>query len=106
MNTARISISPDIVKDIARLTTLATPGVVGLADAPTSVLHRSPPKGVDVEMIGELARITLHVTAATDQSLPALGAMIKRKIAGAVEEIAGIKVESISVSFEDVRIAA
>ena len=105
MNSARVSISPDTIKDIARLSTLATPGVVGLADSPANMLQRAAFKGVEVTMVNEIASISLHVTATTDQSLMALGNQIKHNVAEAVAEIAGIKIESINVAFEDVRTA-
>ena len=97
------SISPDIIKDIARITTLATPGVVGLVDAHGSVLQRNAFKGVEVTMDGDAAIVAVHVTAATDQSLIALGNQIKLNVAGAVDEITGIKIASVRVTFEDVR---
>ena len=97
------SISPDIVRDIARITTLATPGVLSLVDAQSGMLQRNAFKGVEVIMNGDAAIVSLHLTAETDQSLVALGNQIKHNVTDAVDEITGIKIESVSVTFEDVR---
>jgi uncharacterized alkaline shock family protein YloU len=97
------TISPNIVRDIARLTTLATPGVMGLVDTP-GMLGRTQYRGVEVSMDGEArAQVQLRVSAAADQSLHALGRHIQQSVAEAVDEMTGIHVTRVDVTFEDIR---
>ena len=103
MKEATVSISPNIVKDIARLTTLATPGVTGLVET-HGVLGRTQFRGVEVTMDGaQRASVHLRVSAAADQSLHALGRTIKQAVAEAVDEMTGIHVTTVDVTFEDIR---
>jgi uncharacterized alkaline shock family protein YloU len=96
------TISPDIIKDVARLTTLATPGVLALVDA-TGLLGRVKYRGVEVDMDGEHAAIRLHVVAATGHNLRELGAEVQRAVADAVDEMTGMYVKRVDVTFEDAR---
>jgi uncharacterized alkaline shock family protein YloU len=98
----RVTISPDVVREVARITTLATPGVLAMAER---VRLRSGRKsgGVDVAIQNDEVQIRLRVIAATDCALHKLGQQIQSNVAGAIAEIAGMMVASIDVSFEDVR---
>jgi uncharacterized alkaline shock family protein YloU len=101
-----LSISPTIVRDIARLTTLATPGVISLTDV-NGLFGRVRARGVDVTINPDRsASISLHVVASADQSLKTLGAKIQSAVIEAVDEMTGLRVRRVDVSFEDVRSVA
>ncbi len=116
MSMGNVTVSPDVVREVARITTLATPGVLGLAEknAPHGGARgqaHGEPAGVSVitqteQGAGQGAgriRIHLCVIAATDQPLYKLGEQIQANVVGAVAEVAGIEVASVDVTFEDVR---
>lgn len=111
----KVTISPDVVREVARITTLATPGVLAMAERPVgrntvdpgvSVVVQAAAPGEDASAGANGKRtlqITLHVIAAADQPLQRLGQQIQSNVAGAIAEIAGMVVASVDVTFEDVR---
>jgi uncharacterized alkaline shock family protein YloU len=113
MTLGNVTVSPDVVRELARITTLATPGVLGLAEkaAARAQAHgertHGERTGVDVvtqdESGASRVRIHVRVIAATDQPLYKLGEQIQANVVGAVAEVAGIEVASVDVTFEDVR---
>ncbi len=117
----KVTISPDVVREVARITTLATPGVLAMAERPVGRSSVDPGVSVTVqpEQVGIVGdgcgpasgstaggatlHIKLRVIAAADQPLRRLGQQIQAGVAGAVAEIAGMTVTSVDVTFEDVR---
>ncbi len=99
----KVTISPEVIRDIARVTTLATPGVLALVERQPRHKHSPVDTGVDVEMDEDKVSIRLRIIAAVNQPLLKLGEHIQTTVASAVAEIAGIAVASVDVSFEDVR---
>jgi uncharacterized alkaline shock family protein YloU len=116
----KVTISPDVVREVARITTLATPGVLAMAERPAGRNNVDP--GVSVIVLeaargddakgdganddhgsGPTLQIKLHVIAAVNQPLHKLGQQIQNNVAGAIAEIAGMTVTSVDVTFEDVR---
>ena len=102
----KVTISPDVVREVARITTLATPGVLAMAERPAGRNNVDP--GVSVTVLddaygGHTLQIKLRVVAAVNQPLHKLGQQIQANVAGAVAEIAGMTVTSVDVTFEDVR---
>ena len=102
----KVTISPDVIRDVARVTTLATSGVLAMAERQPRHKHSPIDTGVDVEMEDEQASIRLRVIASVNQPLLKLGEQIQTTVASAIAEIAGITVTSVDVSFEDVRTKA
>jgi uncharacterized alkaline shock family protein YloU len=100
MNT--ITISPEIVQDIARITTLATQGVIGLARKPNSWRSHEN-HGISVNLSNNSATIGLNVVGSTGVSLIELAANIRKNVAQAVSEVTGISVKEVDITFEDVR---
>jgi uncharacterized alkaline shock family protein YloU len=97
----KVTISPDVVREVARITTLATPGVLAMAERPNP--RGAGDSGVDVSVQDDNVQLKLRVIAASDVPLHKLGQQIQSNVAGAVVEIAGMIVTSVDVSFEDVR---
>ena len=97
----KVTISPDVVREVARITTLATPGVLAMAERPAGRNNVDP--GVSVTVQDEILQIGLRVIAAVNQPLQKLGQQIQANVAGAINEIAGMTVTTVDVTFEDVR---
>jgi uncharacterized alkaline shock family protein YloU len=95
------------VREVARITTLATPGVLAMADRMGarggSTRGGNHTGGVEVAIHEDKVQVRLRVIAAADISLRKLGQMIQTNVAGAVAEIAGMTVTNVDVTFEDVR---
>ncbi|HEY3341719.1 MAG TPA: Asp23/Gls24 family envelope stress response protein [Anaerolineae bacterium] len=97
----KVTISPEVVREVARITTLATPGVLAMAERPIGRNNVDP--GVSVVAQDDTLQIKLSVIAAVNQPLHKLGQQIQANVAGAVTEIAGMTVTKVDVTFEDVR---
>lgn len=102
---ANVSVSADVIRDVARITTLATEGVLGLVDQPVviSVPMREAFRSVDVVMKEQKAHVSLHVIAADDVALIDLGKRIQHDVSEAIDEMCGVEVHAVDVSIEDVR---
>ena len=98
----KVVLSPDVMRDVARITTLATPGVLAMASAPEHG-RKGKVDGVEVEMLESGARIRLRVIAAVNLPLQNLGEQIQSNVASAIAEITGMTASAVDVIFEDVR---
>ncbi|MCL4504534.1 MAG: Asp23/Gls24 family envelope stress response protein [Chloroflexi bacterium] len=98
----KVILSPDVMRDVARITTLATPGVLAMASAPARG-RKTAVDGVEVEMQESGAHIRLRVIAAVNLPLQKLGEQIQSNVAAAIAEITGMTVTAVDVIFEDVR---
>ena len=124
MAMGKVTISPDVVREVARITTLATPGVLRLAEKPGSressrgdtggveIMIQDDPDQRDASILAHAStlaqnlmrvRVHVHVLAAADLPLSKLGQQIQTNVIGAVAEIAGIEVTCVDVTFVDVR---
>ncbi len=102
-----VSISPDVVREVARITTLATPGVLALVDKPGARnASRDAFRGVEVAVRDKRAHVRLRLVAAADVSLIELGHKLQTDVSSAVAELVGMDVTAVDVTFEDVRIPA
>jgi uncharacterized alkaline shock family protein YloU len=100
-----VSISPDVVREVARITTLATPGVLALVDKPGAPARASRDafRGVEVAVRDNRAHVRLRLIAAANISLLELGQKLQTDVASAVAELVGMDVTAVDVTFEDVR---
>ncbi len=108
----KVTISPEVVLQVARITTLATPGVLGLvedaapgsASAGGSLKHTL--RGIVASIEDGAAHISVHIIAASNVPLTRLARQIQTNIANAIAEIAGLETAAVDVTIEDVRAAA
>ncbi|MGQ9813538.1 MAG: Asp23/Gls24 family envelope stress response protein [Candidatus Roseilinea sp.] len=104
----KVTIAPEVVLQVARITTLATPGVLGLVEETSrhSVSAGSPLKhtlrGIVASIEDGAARIRVHIIAASNVPLTQLARQLQVNIANAIAEIAGIETAAVDVTVEDV----
>ena len=97
----RITVAPEVLETIARLTTLAVPGVARLqSSAGVGRLLRQG--GVRIEMVGSSAAIELHVVTEPDINLLRIGHQIQAEVTRAIQDLVGMEVHSVDVYVEDV----
>jgi len=99
----RVTIAPDVLIAIARLTTLSVPGVVRLV--PTGLqgfLRRGAPEGVLVQVSGDYVRFDLFIVADADTNLYQVGHKIQAEVARATRDMVGMDIEAINVHIQDV----
>jgi uncharacterized alkaline shock family protein YloU len=102
----KVTISPEVVLQVARITTLATPGVLGLVDAQNKPAPRHAQRGIEALLEDGRARIRLNVIASAATPLVILGQQIQANVANAMAEIVGIEDTAVDVTFVDVRLRA
>ncbi len=99
----RVTIAPEVLIAIARLTTLNVPGVVRMA--PTGLqgfLRRGGPEGALVEVNGDSVHFDLFIVADAGANLRQVGQKIQAEIARAIRDMVGMGIEAINVHILDV----
>ncbi len=99
----RVTIAPDVLITIARLTALTVPGV--LRFVPTGMrgaLRRGGHEGVLLAVEQDRVRLDLFIVADAHANLRQVGQRIQAEIARAVRDMVGMDIEAINVHIQDV----
>jgi uncharacterized alkaline shock family protein YloU len=75
--------------------------VVRAAELAEGARVRRPRRGVDVDVSGESANVTLRLEARYGTVLPALARTVQQEVAGALEQMCGLEVTTVDVSIEE-----
>lgn len=101
-----VTIAPGVLLTIARLATLAVPGVVHMGNTPGGVdrlLRRVPAaNGVQIAVSDDTVTVHLYVVAEATANLREMSTQIQRSVERSIRELLGMKVESVNVHIEDV----
>jgi len=97
----RITIAPEVLETIARLTALAVPGVARLTSPPgvRRLLRRD---GVRIKIIEDSVYVMLNVVAEPHVNLLRIGHQIQAEVTRAIQDMIGMDVGSVDVYIEDV----
>lgn len=109
-NLGAITIAPEVLIDIVRLTALATPGVARLApNYPNSVrrlLSAKASQGIRIDIEDDSVSVDLYIVAEPDTQMLALGQTLQREISRAIQNVVGMPVKQVNIHIEDVAIRA
>jgi len=97
----KTTVEPQVLETIARLTTLAVPGVVRMASSP-GMRHLLRQDGVEIEVVGSSVRVKLYVVTESHVSMLGVGRQIQAEVTRAIQDMVGMEVESVDVHIEDV----
>ena len=75
--------------------------VVTAAELVDGARVRRPRRGLDVSVTGGRARVELELAARYDVVLPVLGREVQASVANALRTSAGLEVEAVDVSIEE-----
>jgi uncharacterized alkaline shock family protein YloU len=75
--------------------------VVRAAELADGARVRRPRRGVDVEVAGGSATVTLRLAARYGTVLPQVAEDVQRQVATALEQMCGIEVASVDVAIEE-----
>ena len=97
----QITVAPEVLETIVRLTTLAVPGVVRFT--PPLGIQRllGMENGIHVSVMDGIVRVDLHVVAKSSHNVLALARQIQAEVTRAVADIVGLEVERVNVYVED-----
>ncbi len=96
----KTTIAPSVLNTIARLTTLAVPGVSRLAES------KSEQDGVRIEIKGDSIIFDLFVIISSDQNARLVAEEIQTRVNRAITEMVGMEVAKINVHIADVDVEA
>ncbi len=105
-NLGSVSVAPEVLLDVVRLTALATPGVARLSNTHPSGFSRlftgKAAEGIRLEIDDSTVTIDLYIVAEPDAQMLQLGQTLQREISRAILEMVGMPVKEINVHIEDV----
>jgi len=97
----KITVAPQVLETIARLTALAVPGVARLV-SPQGVRRLLRQDGVKLEVTGNSVRVELHVVTDPDVNMLGVSHQIQAQVTRAIQDMVGMQVQSVDVHIEDV----
>jgi uncharacterized alkaline shock family protein YloU len=97
-----VTVEPEVLETIARLTALGVPGVAGIAERDVDRLLGTSGHSVVVQVHDGRVVVDLHILAGPDQSLLQLGRRVQHEVTRAVRQMIGMPVEAVNVHIEDV----
>jgi uncharacterized alkaline shock family protein YloU len=102
-----VTIHPTVLCTVARLTSLATPGVARMSDEwrlnVEKLWHRSNRgSGVGLAIQGNAVTIDLYVVAEPETNLLRLGQTLQKEVRRAVQDMVGMDVSAVNVHIQDV----
>ena len=101
----KITIAPDVLVAIARLTTLAVPGVARMSPAPDMMerwFQRGAHEGVHIEVRDQTVAVEIYVVITHDAHVREVSHNIQAGVARAIQEMVGMDVLRVNVHIEDV----
>lgn len=107
-NPGAVTIAPEVLIDIVRLTALATPGVARLApNHPNSVrrlLSAKASQGIRIEIEDDSVSVDLYIVAEPGIQMLPLGQTLQREISRAIQDVVGMPVKQVNVHIEDIAV--
>jgi uncharacterized alkaline shock family protein YloU len=102
-----VTIAPQVLLTIARLTTLSVPGVAAMSSSLAGNVgrllgRRSISEGIQMEVEDDVVYLDLHVLVEPDVNLLELGRQIQHDTARAINDMLGMQVGEVNVHIEDV----
>lgn len=105
-NLGNVTVAPEVLVELVRLTALATPGVTRLAPTFSGNVRRlfrgKTGEGIEIEIEDHAVSIDLYIVAEPDAQMLALGQTLQREVSRAVQDVVGMPVKEINIHIEDV----
>ena len=103
----KVTIAPEVLVTIARLTTLATPGVVRMSTDWMGNVNRllgrtSSGGGVRIEVEDDAVTVDLYVIVEPGANMYNLGQAIQAEVTRAVNDMVGVTVRAVNIHIQDV----
>jgi len=103
----KVTIAPNVLVTIAKLTTLSTPGVARMSPRWASGVGRllgrgAVGDGVRIQLEDDAVIVDLHIVARHDANMLSLGRTIQAEVARAIQDMVGMEVKEVNVYIQDV----
>ncbi len=99
------TIAPSVLIRIAQLTSLAVPGVAGMAPVPGGVnrlFRREGGDGVRIELENNSVAADLYLTLDYGVEVRKVSCKVQREVARALEDMVGMKVTRVDIHIEEI----
>jgi uncharacterized alkaline shock family protein YloU len=105
-----VTIAPEVLRTVARLTALATPGVARLggswlADAERLLGKPGGSGGVEIAVQDDVVTVDLYLVAERGANMLKLGQVLQTEITRAIHDMIGMEVRAVNVYVQDVEIS-
>jgi uncharacterized alkaline shock family protein YloU len=102
-----VTIAPQVLLTIARLTAISTPGVASMSSSFTGnvgrLLHRhSLGEGIRMRVEDDVVYLDLHIVVEPNVNLLKLGRELQQETARAINDMLGMHVGEVNVHIDDV----
>lgn len=105
-NLGTVTVAPEVLLALVRLTALATPGVARLSSENPSGVHRlfsgKASEGIRLEIEDNAVSIDLYVVVEPDVQMLPLGQALQREVSRAIQDVVGMPVNEINIHIDDV----
>ena len=103
----KITIAPEVLLTIVRLTALNVPGVAHLCSRWRGGVGRfltssRLAEGIQINIHDDSVRVEVHIVVYPNDDLLSLARAIQREVARAIHDMVGMSVEEVSVHVEDI----
>jgi len=103
----KVTIAPEVLVTIARLTTLCTPGVVRMSTDWMGNVNRllgrtSSGGGVRIEVEDDAVTVDLYVIVEPGVNMYNLGQAIQAEVTRAINDMVGVTVRTVNIHIQDV----
>ena len=103
----KVTIAPEVLVTIARLTTLSMPGVVRMStdwmgDVNRLLGRTSSGGGVKIEVEDETVTVDLYVIVEPGVNMYNLGQAIQAEVTRAISDMVGVAVRAVDIHIQDV----
>jgi uncharacterized alkaline shock family protein YloU len=101
----KTTVAPEVLLNIARLTTLDIRGVSRMGNIPSGfnrLLKRGYGEGVRLDIKNDVVYADLHVILQADVNIREVSRQIQRSVNRAIAEMVGMRVGRVNVHIEDI----
>ncbi len=101
----RTTVSPEVLITIARLSTLAVPGVSRMAPVPGGVnrlFRRGESEGVRLEVENNTVFADLYIVLKSDVNIREVSRNVQKQVARAIQEMIGMEIGHINIHIVDI----
>lgn len=101
----KVIIAPEVLITIAKLSTLAVPGVVRMAPVPGGMdryFRRGYADGVRIQVQNHAIRADLYIVVRGDVNVPSVSAAVQEEVSRAMGEMVGMEATRVNVHVEDI----
>lgn len=101
----KITVSPDVLITIARLSTMAVPGVSHMAPIPGGVnrlFRRGNGDGVRIEIEENTVFADLYFAVKQDVNIREVSRNVQKQVARAIQEMVGMEIGHVNIHIEDI----